>query len=130
MAYDAPDVKTIKLFLEQYQISHVVDWPFAERPRFDARESLIYPGALMLRAIQDVLIQRECVAEYTPTWWDAVKDRFAPRWFLARWPARKMRIDMHVLYPKIALPKQPHSIKLRTWDATDRAELPPYSSDE
>ena len=128
MAFDYPDVKTITLFLEQYCAAQLVNWSFAEKPRFHVQEYVEYPGKLLMRLTQDVLIQRECIAEYPTTWWDAVKERFAPGWFLVRWPAQKTRIDMHVLYPKIAMPRRPHSIKLRTWDVTDPAELPPYSS--
>lgn len=42
-------------------------------------------------------------AEWPATWWDAVKQRFAPRWFLRRWPARIETLDVTRcgLYPEI-----------------------------
>lgn len=32
------------------------------------------------------------VAEYPATWWEHVKQRFAPRWFLSRYPIRMERV--------------------------------------
>jgi hypothetical protein len=42
-------------------------------------------------------------------WWEAVKERFAPQWLLARWPViyRKERVEFREIYPdfKPALPQ-------------------------
>ena len=32
--------------------------------------------------------------KWPKTWWDAVKERFAPNWFLRRWPVDYHRIDV------------------------------------
>lgn len=38
-------------------------------------------------------------------WWEAVKERFAPEWFLNRWPVeyRTEDIDVFALYPRVPL---------------------------
>jgi hypothetical protein len=46
--------------------------------------------------------KREVVI-YPQTWWDAVKDRFAPAWFLAKFPVRytKVTASLSEVYPDI-----------------------------
>jgi hypothetical protein len=124
VAFQFPDGKTINLFVEQYHHRTLIDWPFAERPRFEM-DNIIERAAYALHAIQKVLVQRECVAEYPADWREALKERFAPAWFLRRWPVRRTRVDMEVLYPRIGIPDTQHVVKLRVWTPTDY--LPPYS---
>lgn len=38
---------------------------------------------------------------YPETWRDSLKDRFAPRWFLKRWPAHYKRVKFGFIYPDI-----------------------------
>jgi hypothetical protein len=120
------DVKEVALLIEQYQVAQLFDWPFAERCKVNAVKLVEYQGAVMLRAMQRVAIQRECVAEYPATWWEAVKERFAPAWFLRRCPVKRTRIDMEVLYPRIALPDRDHVVKLRIHQPDDW--LPSYTA--
>jgi hypothetical protein len=65
---------------------------------------------------QDILgrATRQIYTEYPADWWQAVKERFAPHWFLRRWPIRYTKIELHAdeLYPKIALPKESHALRL------------------
>lgn len=124
MTHTLPDVKTLNLFVEQYYHRTLIDWHFAERPRFEV-DLVVEHAAIALHAIQKVLVQRECIAEYPANWIEALKDRFAPGWFLRRWPVRRSRIDMDVLYPRIAIPDRQHTVKIRMWTPTDY--LPSYS---
>lgn len=41
-------------------------------------------------------------------WWEAVKERWAPRWWLRYHPVEYTveTLESHTLYPKIALPKE------------------------
>lgn len=52
---------------------------------------------------------------YPATWWDAVKERWFPRWLLTRYPAtyREHEITLKTLYPnfKISLPRETHVLK-------------------
>lgn len=123
-----PDVKTVTLLVEQYHHSTLMDWPFAEKPKFSMNryDPLYHASKVALHAIQKVLVQRECVAEYPADWIEALKERFAPEWFLRRWPVRKSRIDMDVLYPRIAIPRGQHTVKIRQWTPDDY--LPSYSN--
>jgi len=124
MAFIMSDVKTINLLVEQYHHRTLIDWPFAERPKFELNY-VVEHCAYALHAIQKVLVQRECIVEYPANWIEALKERFAPKWFLRRWPVLRSRVDMEVLYPRIALPREQHTVKVRTWTPTDY--LPPYS---
>lgn len=47
--------------------------------------------------------------EYPRDWWHALKQRWFPRWALARWPVEMARIEWtpEVVYPLIALPDEP-----------------------
>jgi hypothetical protein len=119
-----PDTKTVNLFVEKYHHETLIDWPFAERPVFEFRQ-VIEHLAVALHALQEVLVQRKCMAEYPSNWKEALKERFAPAWFLRRWPVRKTRIDMEVLYPEIAIPERKHTVRIAVRRPDDW--LPPYS---
>lgn len=51
---------------------------------------------------------KEIEAQYPTTWWDAVKERFAPEWFKRCWPVRYTHIKLTAreLYPHIAMPER------------------------
>jgi hypothetical protein len=54
------------------------------------------------------------VISYPRNWWDAVKARFAPVWFQARWP---VQFDTHTIYPWAVLPnlKTPPGQRVIRW---------------
>ena len=110
------DVKRATLYLTQYCAAKMVDWSFANPVRVSVDSMIEYQGAHLLQMIKDVLVQRELLAEYPATWWDAVKLRWFPQWALNRWPAAMNRIDGLILYPKIALPRSlPRTMKLEVY---------------
>lgn len=51
---------------------------------------------------------KEIEAKYPTTWWDAVKERFAPEWFKRRWPVcyTHIKLTARELYPHIAMPER------------------------
>lgn len=55
-------------------------------------------------------------ARYPATWWDAVKERFGPQWFLKRWPARYTTIVLRAeaYFPQLSaiVPGQTGILKL------------------
>jgi hypothetical protein len=49
--------------------------------------------------------------QWPKDWWEAVKERFAPRWFLKRWPVRYESVSVHEVVWKVC----PH-VNLKTPD--------------
>lgn len=45
---------------------------------------------------------------YPRDWWEAVKQRFGPDWFVRRYPVIETRhvVDLKAVYPEIALPEK------------------------
>lgn len=60
---------------------------------------------------------------YPATWWDAVKQRWFPRWLLVRYPTRFQHheITLKTLYPefRISMPNEPHVLKYIVQDYSD-----------
>lgn len=48
--------------------------------------------------------------EYPADWWQAVKQRWAPRWAQRRWKPRMTVLDARVLYPMVSLPHERHVV--------------------
>lgn len=67
--------------------------------RHEVRESWDHERDLMIRRMTAYVLampkERIQISRRWPrTWWDAVKLRFAPRWFLRRWPAEFDQIEI------------------------------------
>jgi len=75
-----------------------------------------------LRIIQEVWGETlEYISvEYPTTWWEHVKQRFAPKWFKKIWPVRYgcAKLEARALYPKLSFPDEPHNLKghIREYD--------------
>jgi len=110
------DVKTVRLGIERYQAAQLMDWPFAEPPEVDVAYRAEYAGAMLVQMIQRIAVQTECVARYPKDWVQAVKARWAPEWFKRRYPVQEHVIDLKVLYPKVALPRQGHVVTIHEYD--------------
>lgn len=104
--------KTVILLRETYLAQKALGYEFAMEPRMEM-DCLAHTAQRMLILMQDVLVQREQIAQYPSDWWQAVKQRFAPAWFLRRYPVMKTTIDMTVLYPRIAIPKERHTVTMQ-----------------
>ncbi len=69
---------------------------------------------LLIRLKAEVLGEhiRLPAIRYPANWKEAVKERFAPLWFLKRWPVQyaEKAFDVRVVYPMMALPHVVHSI--------------------
>ncbi len=50
----------------------------------------------------------EEVLESPATWIEAIKERFAPRWLLRRWPIQRTKVDMRVYHAYPTLEIQGH----------------------
>ena len=68
--------------------------------------------SIIVQVRQGILSQKldEITVCYPADWWQAVKERFAPKWFLCRWPVEynKTVIDVRAVYPKMAIPNETH----------------------
>lgn len=82
--------------------------------------------ALVMHLSVDIMTHR--VATITRRWpmnWkEALKERFAPRWLLARWPVRytTLTVTADELFPDIAMPKEDwKTIPIRRLTSTESA---------
>jgi hypothetical protein len=99
-------------------IARSLDYPFATSPEFFVDYD-IATARQLIRMVQRVAVQREEVARYPATWWDAVKERFAPEWFTRRWPIEYTTLGMEVLYPKVLIPRMQHSVRFVSYKPSD-----------
>ncbi len=63
---------------------------------------------IKLRALVTAEQIEDTEIAYPADWWQAVKQRFAPRWALRRWPVRMERysFEAHRLYPRVSWPSE------------------------
>lgn len=82
---------------------------------------------ITVRVKQEILGEHLERAEvrYPLNWKEAVKDRFAPEWFKARWPVREkvVKIDVRALYPKMSIPEDGVIHVLKTERTESNAQL-------
>lgn len=75
---------------------------------------------IIISVRQSILSQQiDSVAVIHPAdWWQAVKEEFAPEWFLERWPVEynKTVVEVRAVYPKMALPDEMHFPLVRISD--------------
>jgi hypothetical protein len=103
------EIQTVELRLKEY----------AARAELDEREMELCRRHGRLETFRDIAQQRlvmilraeiygkdhpkKHVIRYPETWWEAVKERFGPAWFLDRFPVRFVEISasLEELYPEI-----------------------------
>ena len=71
----------------------------------DQGETMVLQMAAYMRALKDHRIFYNI--NYPMTWWDALKDRFFPKWALKRWPAKYKKIFIDELVYKAVCPHLP-----------------------
>lgn len=100
-----------KLELERWKVSatQILSREFAEQADARLIEDVIAPH-LILRITQTIWGYKvgERVVEWPADWWQALKDRWFPRWALARWPVVHARetIEARDLFPHLAVPPE------------------------
>ena len=103
-----PSIKQIELERMHFAFMQYIREEMAEIFAILAKVSMEQPGqyfadGIVLRVRQDILgreIERiEC--RYPADWWQAVKERFAPKFILNRWPVKYIKhyVDVNVIYP-------------------------------
>ena len=70
----------------------------------------------MVRQITAVVWGQDLgVIRYPATWWDAVKERFAPAWYIKRWPIAYISHDIKAEYPSFKYDLPGHTAVIRTY---------------
>lgn len=63
---------------------------------------------------------KEIQVSYPADWKEAIKERFAPKWFLKKYPVKYTEVELtaSAVYPLIALPDEKHFVqfKMRDWE--------------
>lgn len=56
----------------------------------------------------------EVGVSYPKDWWQAIKERFAPKWFLSKYPVEHKNIVLtaEAVYPKLSLPNAEPVVRL------------------
>lgn len=59
-------------------------------------------------------VNREVTIKYPEDWWQAVKEHFAPNWFLRRFPIKYVKevIQAKEFYPDVKFPDKEHFIQV------------------
>ncbi len=109
-------VQEITLRIGQICSAREIDtWPFAEEPELRG-QYCVETARIMLRAIVNYAEQPCEPVKYPADWWQAVKQRFAPAWFLKRWPVEYTVWEPFIVYPDIKLPERMHFVRIRQID--------------
>jgi len=68
---------------------------------------------------------KEVSVSYPATWWDAVKKRFAPKWFTDKYPINytTVRLTAKEVYPLIAFPKDKHFVHFQQFKEPEYREV-------
>jgi hypothetical protein len=89
--------------------------------RNECRAELLYDVNRMAVRLEKYVMSERLADEavrWPATWWDAFKERWAPRWWLRRWPAKYDHADFTVYrgYPDVSLPKERNTLFIqRQW---------------
>lgn len=77
-------------------------------PRYETSEHEIFArNSLMMRLVAEVwrtdIGKIERIAPRD--WWEAIKERFAPKWFTRRWPVRydEITVECFAIFPELDL---------------------------
>ena len=115
--YESIDLEKFRLIALTYLTDELME-EFATPPVLDV--SATAAGCMM--DMLTVRIKQEVYGEtlgtlevkHPATWFQMLKEQYAPYWFKRRWPVRYayQKYDARALYPKLALPDEVHN---RTW---------------
>jgi hypothetical protein len=72
------------------------------------RSALEYISDRLVFQMELALAGKEHIVSYPENWWEAVKERFAPRWFRMKYPVKLRREKVYNVCPHLNVP-QNHS---------------------
>lgn len=104
-----PETTTIEMKHRTYESSVVLEEWLADEVQHEEIVRL-YNRTRLLRSFVNLFVQdvyNESVT-YPADWWQALKERFFPRWALAWWPVKytKHTFDVVAAYPGIKFPNR------------------------
>ena len=103
-------VRTIQLEQLRYAIVQRLSREFAIDAAVDFNEcSRFMADDIAVLVVQAVLGEklREIESKWPADWWQAVRERWVPAWWLRRWPVRykRERIEAWTVYPSMPKPR-------------------------
>ena len=93
----------------QTRISASLIEDFGEKPTVDTYAHLDFMSDSLCLMIKQKIWGKQLKkisVRYPCDWWQAVKERFAPKWFKRRWPVEYSltKVDVVAFYPLLAAP--------------------------
>lgn len=88
----------------QFEKYKVVVENIQSRFRLETLPPSCFDDDMVRRGVAYILgKKRQQSVSFPSTWWEAVKQRFAPKWFLKRWPVRltTWTVDAWALFPEL-----------------------------
>jgi len=95
------NLREITLEIEQIAARHVLDQNIWQ-VRVARDEILDHVFVTLVRRVASFRGTES--VRFPATWWDAVKERFAPDWMLRRWPVEYRTITARAMLPDVPLP--------------------------
>jgi hypothetical protein len=103
-----------EICLERFRIAASVRIPIAHLERLPANTELRLlqdeVDHLVVKITSEIAGERLSRVEWPEDWWQAVKQRFAPSWFLRLWPVKHVVFEARALYPRLKLPPNPNML--------------------
>jgi len=109
-------IETIKLEVTKMCTKHIINTRYLPHK--------VKVGAYLDRLSRDLIITAECsiasqrldafTVKYPENWIEAIKERWAPRWLLNKYPIKYHQkiYEVKAYYPKLAIPDEQHYVLL------------------
>lgn len=101
------EVHSVDLEAIKFEASMDIDHAIINNSRFDI--SPYIGGSLAFSMKTEIYGTQLNEYRYPKDWWQAVKERFAPKIFLQRYPVEYNTIDAYALYPQLEIPPEHYS---------------------
>lgn len=110
-------IEEIKLERLRYFVQMAIDkqaaLEFGIAPEVKAtRLASFVSDAMLFQLRQDIFGRTLDEIKFPANWKEAVKERFAPAWFLKRWPVKYTVYRIDELYPKMSLPRYERVLRI------------------
>ena len=79
--------------------------------------------ALMVKLLVDIATQEEELHEYPEDWWQAIKERWFPKWLLRRYPVKYAQVWAYHKFPELEVPnlgKELINLKVFRYDELEK----------
>ena len=101
---ECPTVQEIQVHLESFYATCRGSIPELAQQKDAWRLMVDYMGEDLVATVREFIPTVKLASvSYPATWWDAFKERWAPAWFLRRWPASYSTFDAAAFYPAMPI---------------------------